>query len=272
MEELIISAEHEEKNYWKDLWSYRELLYFLAWRDILVRYKQTTVGVAWAVIRPIITIVIFTFLFQKVVKVSSDSVPYPLFLCAGTLLWGLFASAFSDAGNSLITSSSLISKIYFPRLLVPAATLAVGFVDFIISLVILGAMMVWYQIIPDARILAAPLFILLALTASLGAGLWMAALTVKYRDFRFIAPFIVQTGYFISPVIYPSDNFHGIRRLLYSINPMAGAIDGLRWAIFRGAAPLFWPGLVISIYTSLLLLITAIFYFRNTEKSFADII
>jgi len=272
MEELIISAQHEEKNYWRDLWSYRELLYFLAWRDILVRYKQTTVGVAWAVIRPIINIVIFSFLAQHVIKVSSDSVPYPLFLSAGTLLWGLFASAFTDAGNSLVASSSLISKIYFPRLLVPTATLAVGFIDFLISLVIIAALMIWYQVMPDVRILAAPFFILLALTASLGAGLWVAALTVKYRDFRFIAPFIAQTGYFVSPVIYPSDKFHGIGRLLYSLNPMVGAIDGMRWAVFRGAVPIFWPGLVLSIYTSLVLLITAVFYFRKTEKSFADII
>jgi len=272
MEELIISAEHEEKNYWRNLWSYRELLYFLAWRDILVRYKQTTVGVAWAVIRPVINIVIFSTLFQKVIPVSFGTVPYPLSLTAGTLLWGLFASAFSDAGNSLLASSNLISKIYFPRLLVPASTLAVGFVDFLISLAILAVLMIWYHVIPDVRILTAPLFILLALTASLGAGFWMSALTVQYRDFRFIAPFIVQTGFFVSPVIYPSDKFHGFERLLYSMNPMAGAIDGFRWAVFHGAVPVFWPGVVISIYTSLVLLITAIFHFRKTEKSFVDMI
>jgi len=272
MEELIISAQHEEKNYWRDLWRYRELLYFLAWRDILVRYKQTTVGIAWAVIRPVINIVIFTVLFQKIVTVSFTSVPYPVFLCAGMLAWGLFASAFSDAGTSLIANSTLISKIYFPRLLVPAATLAVGFVDFSISLLILAALMLWYHLIPDFRILAAPLFILLALIASFGAGLWIAALTVKYRDFRFIAPFIVQTGYFVSPVIYSSDKFHGFGRLLYSMNPMVGPIDGFRWAVFRGADPIFWPGVVISTYTSLVLLITAIFYFRKTEKLFADMI
>ena len=272
MEELIISAQHEEKNYWRDLWSYRELLYFLAWRDILVRYKQTTVGVAWAVIRPIINIVIITVIFQKVAKLPSNGIPSLLFVGVGTLLWGLFASAFSDAGNSLVASSNLISKIYFPRLLVPASTLAVGFVDFIISLVILGMLMVWYQYCPDARILAAPLFILLALTASLGAGLWIAALTVKYRDFRFITPFIVQTGFFLSPLGYSSDRFPGFWRLLYSINPMVGAIDGFRWAAFRGAVPLYWPGLIVSIYTSLVLLITAILYFRKTEKLFADMI
>ncbi|MCE0522316.1 MAG: ABC transporter permease [Methylacidiphilales bacterium] len=272
MEELIISAEHEEKNYWRDLWNYRELLYFLAWRDILVRYKQTTVGVAWAVIRPLINIVIITVIFQKVAKLPSNGIPPFLFVGAGTLLWQLFANAFSDSGGSLVGASNLISKIYFPRLLIPAAPLAVGFVDFTISLAILGAMMLWYQFIPDFRILAAPLFILLALTASLGAGLWIAALTVKYRDFRFITPFIVQTGFFLSPLGYSSDRFPGYWRWLYSINPMVGAIDGFRWAIFRGATALYWPGQIISILTSVILLTTAISYFRKTEKSFADII
>jgi lipopolysaccharide transport system permease protein len=272
MEEMIISAEHEEKNYWRDLWSYRELLYFLAWRDILVRYKQTTVGVAWAFIRPIINIVVLTIIFQKIAKVSFGSVPDPLAIGAGSLLWQLFANAFSDAGNSLIAGSNLISKIYFPRLLVPASTLAVGFVDFIISLAILGVLMIWYRYCPDIRILAAPLFIFLTMIASLGAGLWMAALTVKYRDFRFIAPFIVQIGFFLSPLGYPSDRFPGFWRLIYSMNPMVGAIDGFRWAIFRGAVPLYWPGLIISICTSLLLLVTAIIYFRKTEKTFVDMI
>jgi len=272
MEELIISAQREEKNYWRDLWSYRELLYFLAWRDILVRYKQTTVGVAWAVIRPIINIVIITVIFQKVAKLPSNGIPSLLFVGGGTLLWGLFANAFTDASTSLVASANLISKIYFPRLLVPASTLAVGFVDFLISLAILVVLMIWYHVIPDVRILAVPLFILLALTASLGAGFWMSALTVQFRDFRFISPFIVQTGYFVSPVIYPSDKFHGFARLLYSMNPMSGAIDGFRWAVFHGSVPVFWPGLVISIYVSLILLITAIIYFRKTEKSFVDMI
>jgi lipopolysaccharide transport system permease protein len=272
MEELIISAQNEEKNYWRDLWNYRELLYFLAWRDILVRYKQTTVGVAWALIRPVINIVIFTFLVQRVMKMETGAVPYPLFLSAGSLMWGLFSGAFTDAGGSIVGNANLISKIYFPRLLVPAATLAVGFIDFMISLGIICALMVWYQVFPDWRVIAAPLFVILALTASLGAGLWMAALTVKYRDFRFIAPFIVQTGYFVSPVIYPSDKFTGIGRLLYSMNPMVGAIDGFRWALFKGSVPIYLPGLAISVVTSVLLVVTAILYFRRTEKMFADMI
>ena len=272
MEELIISADTVEKNYWRDLWGYRELLYFLAWKDILVRYKQTTVGVAWAFLRPIVTITIFTIISWKVAGTTTSGVPTALLVSAGTLVWSLFATAFSDAGNSLVGNSSLISKIYFPRLLVPASTLAVGFVDFSISLGILAILLVWYQYMPDIRILAMPLFVLLALTASLGAGLWIAALTVKYRDFRFIAPFIIQIGFFASPIFYRSDKFQGIERLIYSLNPIVGAIDGFRWAVFRGTIPLYWPGLVISIGMSIFLLVTAILYFRRTEKSFADMI
>jgi lipopolysaccharide transport system permease protein len=272
MEELIISAEHEEKNYWTDLWNYRELLYFLAWRDILVRYKQTTVGVAWAFLRPIITIAIGTLIARKVAGLTHGAVPTVLLVSAGTLVWQLFSTSFSDAGNSLVSNSNLISKIYFPRLLIPASTLAVGFVDFAISFLILVGLMLWYQYIPDFRILTLPLFIILALTASLGAGLWLAALTVQYRDFRFIVPFIVQIGLFLSPVWYTSDKFQGVWRVVYSLNPIVGAIDGFRWAIFRGTVPFYWPGLIISIFTSLLLLITAIIHFRRAERSFVDML
>jgi lipopolysaccharide transport system permease protein len=273
MEELIISAQTVEKNYWRDLWGYRELLYFLAWKDILVRYKQTTVGVAWAFLRPIVTISIFTLISNKVAGAApAGEVPTVLLVSAGTLVWSLFATAFADAGNSLVGNASLISKIYFPRLLVPASTLAVGFVDFSIALSILAVLMAWHQYLPDYRVLTLPLFILLALAASLGAGLWIAALTVKYRDFRFIAPFIVQIGFFLSPIFYRSDKFHGIERIFYSLNPLVGAIDGFRWAVFRGSIPLYWPGLIISIVMSLILVVTAISYFRRTEKSFADMI
>ena len=272
MEELIISAEHEEKNYWTDLWNYRELLYFLAWRDILVRYKQTTVGVAWSFLRPIVSIVIFTVISRKVAGLTQGAVPTVLLVSVGTLIWTLFSTAFSSAGDSLIASSNLISKIYFPRLLVPASTLAVGFVDFLISLTILAVLMIWYQYCPDVRILAAPLFILLTLIASLGAGLWIAALTVQYRDFRFIAPFIVQVGFFVSPVWYSSDRFSGIERLFYSMNPMAGAIDGFRWALLRGRSPLWWPGVVTCILVTSGLCLGGIWYFRRMERTFADVI
>jgi lipopolysaccharide transport system permease protein len=272
MEELIISARHGEKNYWRDLWRYRELLYFLAWRDLLVRYKQTVVGVAWALLRPALSIVIFTIIFSKVAKLSSDGIPYPLLVCAGTLPWQLFSNSFSDAGASLISNSNLISKIYFPRLLVPASTLAVGFVDFMISLLILFGMMVWYRFVPDIRILALPLFLLLTLGASLGAGLWLSALTVQYRDFRFIVPFLVQIGYFICPVGFSSSKVPEAWRFWYSLNPMVGAIDGFRWATLRGESTLYWPGLVGSVATTSLLLASAIYYFRRTERYFADAI
>ena len=271
MEELIISAEHEEKNYWRDLWSYRELLYFLAWRDILVRYKQTTVGVAWAVLRPAIQIAIFTFIFSKIAKMTSP-IPYVLLVTGGNLPWQLFAAIFASAGDSLIASSNLISKIYFPRLLVPSATVVVGFVDFFISLAILVVLMIWYRYVPDYRVLMLPVFIVMALAASLGAGLWLASLTVKYRDFRFISPFIVQIGFFLSPVGYSTSNIPEFRRVFYSLNPMVGVIDGFRWAIFRGTTPFYWPSFVLSIEVSAFLLTTAVIYFRKTEKSFVDMI
>jgi lipopolysaccharide transport system permease protein len=270
MEKWIISAKHEEKNYWRDMWSYRDLLYFLAWRDILVRYKETTVGVAWAVFRPMLQIAIFTFVFQKVAKMSSGAIPYSLLVTAGTLPWQLFASSFNDIGNSLTASAQLISKIYFPRLLIPASKLVVGFIDFAISLSILIALLVWYQYVPDVRILTLPLFIILALISSLGVGLWVAALVVEFRDFRFIGPFLIQLGFFISPVGYLSSKIPAGARFLYSFNPMVGVIDGFRWAIFRGSYPIYWPGLILSIGISVLLLYTSIIYFRKKEKSFAD--
>ena len=272
-QEIVIEAGKTELHYWRDLWRYRELFYFLAWRDILVRYKQTAIGIAWAVIQPLSTTLVSVFIFQYIAKLPSvGNVPYALMVMAAQLPWQFFSRALSEASNSLISNTNLISKIYFPRLLVPASTLAVGFVDFAISLSILGMLMIWYEYVPDFRILAAPLFIVLTLTASLGAGLWLAALTVKYRDFRFITPFIVQVGFFVSPVWYSSNKFHGFERLIYSLNPMVGAIDGFRWAVFRGNVPIYWPGLILSTLTSLFLLTTAIMYFRKTEKSFVDMI
>jgi lipopolysaccharide transport system permease protein len=272
MEKWIISAQHEERYYWRNLWNYRELLYIFAWRDILVRYKETTMGVAWAVVRPLLQIVIFTFLFQKVAKMSSGDVPYCLLVAAGTLPWQLFANSLNDVGFSLTAHAELISKIYFPRLLIPASKLAVGFVDFVISFSILITLFAWYRYIPDYHILALPFFILLDLTATLGMGLWIAALVVEFRDFRFIAPFIVQIGFFVSPVGYLSSKIPSDARLLYSLNPMVGVIDGFRWAIFRGTIPLYWPGLIISASISALLLISAVIHFRKTERSFADTI
>jgi lipopolysaccharide transport system permease protein len=272
MEKWNLSASPDERYYWRDLWSYRDLLYFLAWRDILVRYKETTMGIGWAVVRPLLQIVVFTFLFQKVAKMSSGEIPYSLLVAAGTLPWQLFANSLNDVGSSLTNNAHLISKIYFPRLLMPVSKLVVGFIDFLVSFLILIVLLIWYQYVPDVRILVLPLFIFLALGTTLGIGLWVAVLVVEFRDFRFIAPFLVQLGFFLSPVGYLSSKIPGSLRLLYSLNPMVGVIDGFRWAIFRGSFPIYWPGMILSVAISAFLLATSVIYFRRTEKTFADII
>ena len=269
---LIIEAGRAERHYWRDLWRYRELFYFLAWRDILVRYKQTVIGLAWALIRPFLTMVVFVFVFSKLAKLPSDGVPYPILVFAALLPWQFFANAFTEAGNSLINNANMISKVYFPRLVVPASAVIVSFVDFLISGIILVGLMLWYGFAPDWRILTLPLFILIAFAAALGAGLWTAALNVKYRDFRYIIPFVVQFGLYVSPVGFSSTIVPEQWRLLYSINPMVGVIDGFRWAILGGNTQFYWPGFLLSILLVLVILITGIVYFRKTEKTFADVI
>src|SRR4030067_1808105 len=228
---LIIEAGRTERHYWRDLWRYRELFYFLAWRDILVRYKQTVIGLAWALIRPFLTMVWFVFVFSKLTKLPSDGVPYPILVFAALLPWQFFSNAFTEAGNSLISNANMISKVYFPRLVVPTSAVIVSFVDFLISGVILVGLMIWYGFTPDWRILTLPLFIFIAFAAAMGAGLWIAALNVKYRDFRYIIPFVVQFGLYVSPVGFSRAIRAGQRRLLYSINPMAGGIGCFRWVI-----------------------------------------
>lgn len=269
--ELVIEAGRSERHYWKDLWRYRELFYFLAWRDILVRYKQTAIGFAWALIRPLLTMIVFTLVFSKLAKLPSD-VPYPILVFAALLPWQFFANAFTDAGASLISNASMISKVYFPRLVVPTSAVIVSFVDFLISGVILVGLMLWYGFSPDWRIITLPLFIFVAFAAAMGAGLWIAALNVKYRDFRYIIPFVVQFGLYVSPVGFSSNIVPEQWRLLYSLNPMVGVIDGFRWAILGGNTQIYWPGFLLSLGLVSLLLITGIFYFRKTEKSFADVI
>ncbi len=269
---LVIEAGRTEHHYWRDLWRYRELFYFLAWRDILVRYKQTAIGVAWALIRPLLTMIILTIVFGKLAKLPSDGVPYPILVFAAMLPWQFFANAFSEAGNSLIGNANMISKIYFPRLVIPGSAVIVSFVDFLISGAILVALMLWYGFVPDWRILTLPLFILIAFAAAMGTGLWMAALNVKYRDFRYIIPFVVQFGLYISPVGFSSNVIPQQWRLLYSLNPMVGVIDGFRWAILGGNAQLYWPGFTVSLCLVGLVFVTGIMYFRKTEKSFADVI
>jgi lipopolysaccharide transport system permease protein len=269
---LEIEAGKIERYYWKDLWRYRELFYFLAWRDILVRYKQTTLGIAWALIRPLLTMLVFTVVFSKLAKLPSGNVPYPLLILAAMLPWQFFASAVSESGNSLISNANMISKIYFPRLVIPTAAVIVSFVDFIISGVLILMMMLWYGFTPNWHLLSLPLLMLLVFLTALGVGLWIAALTVKYRDVRYITPFIVQMGLYVSPVGFSSMIVPEQWRLLYSINPMVGIIDGFRWALLAGQTPLYWPGLLLSFAVTLVLLISGTLYFRKTERSFADLI
>lgn len=270
--EIVIEAGRAERHYWRDLWRYRELFYFLAWRDILVRYKQTAIGVLWALIRPLLTMIVFTLVFGKLAKLPSGGVPYPILVFAALLPWQFFSSAFTEAGNSLITNSNLISKVYFPRLVVPTSAVIVSFADFLISGVILAGLMLWYGYSPDLRIVFLPLFILIAFAAAMGSGLWVAALNVEYRDFRYIVPFVVEFGLYVSPVGFSSSIVPEKWRLLYSLNPMVGVIDGFRWSILGGSARIFWPGFLLSIFMVLAMLISGIVYFRRMEKTFADVI
>jgi len=269
---LIIEAGRTERHYWKDLWRYRELFYFLTWRDILVRYKQTIIGIAWAILRPVLTMLVFTVVFGKLAKLPSGGAPYPIMVFAALLPWQFFAASFSEAGNSLIVNTNMISKVYFPRLVLPTTAVIVSFVDFLISFAILLAMMLWYEFIPEVRIIMLPLFILIAFAASMAGGLWIAALNVKYRDFRYIIPFIVQFGLYISPVGFTSSVVPDKWRLIYSLNPMVGVIDGFRWAILGGEYELYLPGFLLSLALVAFILVSGIVYFRKTEKTFADVI
>jgi len=271
-QELIIEAGRTERHYWKDLWNYRELFYFLAWRDILVRYKQTIIGIIWAVLRPFLTMLVFTIIFGKLAKLPSGGAPYPIMVFAAMLPWQFFATSFSEAGNSLIANANMISKVYFPRLVMPVSAVIVSFVDFLISFVILFILMLWYGFIPEVGIVILPLFVLVAFAASMAGGLWIAALNVRYRDFRYIIPFIVQFGLYISPVGFTSSIVPEKWRLLYSLNPMVGVIDGFRWALLGGDYQLYWPGFLLSLTLVGIILATGIVYFRKTEKTFADVI
>ena len=271
-ERLVIEAGRAERHYWADLWRYRELFYFLAWRDILVRYKQTAIGVAWALIRPLLTMIVFTVVFGKIAKLPDGGIPYALLVCAAILPWQFFSNALSESSASLVSNSNLISKVYFPRLIIPATSIVTSLVDFAISFVILVALMLWYGVLPDWRILTLPLFILIALAAALGFGLWLTALNVKYRDFRYVIPFVVTFGLYVSPVGFSSDIVPERWRLLYSVNPMVGVIDGFRWAVLGGKFALYWPGFLLSLGIVALALWTGVRYFRRTERSFADII
>lgn len=274
---LIIEPGRSGQNYWRDLWHYRELFQVLAWRDLSVRYKQTVIGIAWAVVRPFLTMVIFTLIFGKVASLPAPGgVPYALLVFAGLLPWQFFATGLGEASNSLIANANLISKVYFPRLIVPAATVVVAFVDFLICFGILVALMVWYQFLPGWQVLLLPGFIALALLASLGPGLWITALNVKYRDFRYVIPFLVQFGLYVSPVGFSSEvvreKFGDALFLLYSLNPMVGVIDGFRWCVLGGQCGIWWPGFAAGLGVTIFFLWLGVRQFRKLEKSFADII
>jgi len=269
---LVLESGRAERHYWRDLWRYRELFYFLAWRDLLVRYKQTVIGVAWALLRPFLTMVVFTVVFGKIAKLPSGSVPYPILVFAGMLPWQFFSNALSESSSSLIGNANLISKVYFPRLIVPAGAVIVGFVDFLISFLILAGLMLWYGFLPGVQILTLPLWIVLAFLAAIGPGLLITALNVKYRDFRYVIPFVVQFGLYVSPVGFRSDVVPEKWRLLYSLNPMVGVIDGFRWAICGGHFNLLSPGFFVSMGITVLFLWVGVTYFRKTEKTFADVI
>ena len=270
---IVIEAGRSAQHYWLDLWRYRELFRALAWRDLSVRYKQTIIGVLWALIRPFLTMLVFTIVFGRIAKLPTDgTAPYAIMVFAGILPWTLFSTGLSDASSSLVVNERLISKIYFPRMIIPLATIVVAFVDFLISFGILLVMMAWYDFWPDWRIIALPAFILAAFLASVGPALWISSLNVKYRDFRYVIPFIVQLGLYVSPVGFSSSIVPARWHLLYSLNPMADVINGFRWCLLAGQGELAWSDLLIGLVVIVFFLWFGVRQFRKTERAFADLI
>jgi lipopolysaccharide transport system permease protein len=272
--ELVIKAGRTERLYWRDLWRYRELLFLLAYRDIAVHYKQTVIGIAWALLRPLVTMLVFVFVFSMVARLPSGDVPYPLLVLAGMLPWQMFATALSESSNSLVNNANLVAKVYFPRLVVPLSALMVGLVDFLVCLPVLIVLMIVWEVTPTWRLAFLPLFMGLALTAACGLGLWLCALNVRYRDVRYIIPFVVQFGLYLSPVGYTSAIVPSQWRALYRINPMAGVIDGIRWSLFGPSVepPFAEPSFAISLVLVAAMLVGGLWYFRRTERTFADVI
>ncbi len=270
-EEIVIEAGRGERHYWRDVWRYRDLMLFLAWRDIKVRYKQAALGIAWAVIQPLLQTLLLTFVFSKLAKMPDGGVPYILLVLCGNLPWMLFTNAFNGAGGSLVGNSHLISKVYFPRLVVPISSLAVALLDFAVVFVFALPLILAFGIWPGWHLLLLPLFLVLALVIALGAGLWITALTVKFRDFRFITPFILQIGLFVTPVGYRTDFLPNWRDLL-ALNPLTGVVDGVRWCLLGGQTQLHLASVAVSAGMAVVLLVTGLWYFRRTEKAFADII
>lgn len=270
---FVIEAGRTEQQYWRDLWQYRELFYFLSWRDILVRYKQTAIGIAWAIIRPFLTMIVFTVIFSNLANLPTQgTAPYPILVLAALLPWQFFASSLAQASNSLVSNANLISKIYFPRLIVPASAIVVNFVDFLVSGLLLLVLMIWYRYVPSWRIVTLPFFTAMAALTAFGFGLWFASIYVKFRDVAQVIPFVIQLGQYVSPVGYSIDVIPERWRLLYSLNPMVGVIDGFRWAILNDDQALYLPGFVLALVVILLFVWTGIYYFRSVERTFADII
>jgi lipopolysaccharide transport system permease protein len=255
----------------RDLWEYRELLYFLVWRDIKVRYKQTALGASWAIIQPFLTMVVFSIFFGHLAKIPSDGIPYPIFSFAALVPWTFFANGLSQSSNSLVGSGTLISKVYFPRLIIPLASIFSGIVDFAIAFAVMLVMMLYYGLVPTLNVIWLPLFLLLALVSSLGVGLWLSALNVEYRDVRYIVPFVTQFWMLATPIGYPSSLLHEPWRTIYGLNPMVGVVEGFRWALLKtNTAP--GPLIAVSSTAALVILISGAFYFRRMEKTFADIV
>jgi lipopolysaccharide transport system permease protein len=272
-EPLVLEAGRADRQYWHDVWRYRELFFILAWRDVSVRYRQTLLGVAWAFMRPFLTMVVFTVVFGQLAKLPTGGpVPYAVMVFAGLLPWTLFASILGDASSSVMNNANLITKVFFPRLLVPMATVMVALIDFAISLTILAGLMIWYGVVPGWHILLLPVFVALTLAAAIGPALWASALVVKYRDFRFVVPFVIQIGLYASPVGFSSSIVPDQWRLLYSLNPMVGIIDGFRWSIVGGASPIYWPGFLISLGAIVVVMWVGISGFRRIERDFADLV
>jgi lipopolysaccharide transport system permease protein len=277
MEEILIEPGGGFKHYWHDLWRYRELFYILAWRDVAVRYKQTVAGAAWAVVQPLMSMVIMTVIFGKLAGLPSEGgVPYPIMVFTAMLPWQFFSNSLSSASQSIVSNSNLITKVYFPRLIIPTSSVVVSFVDLLVAASALLALMMWFLFWPTWRVVTLPLFVALAILAALGPGLIISSLTVRYRDFRFIVPFIAQFGLYISPVAYSStvvrEKFGEHVFLLYSLNPMVGVIDGFRWALLRGDSKLYWAGFLTSFLLSFLLCVIGFRHFRSTERKLADVI
>ncbi|MDH5177931.1 MAG: ABC transporter permease [Gammaproteobacteria bacterium] len=270
--ELVIRPGHHDSEYLPDLWRYRELFYFLAWRDILVRYKQTVIGAAWAIVKPLLTIGVLSYIFGKLAGMPADGVPYPILVAAAMLPWQFFASSVSDCSNSLLAGSELVAKVYFPRLILPGSSMVVNLIDFAVSCVILVVLCVAYRFVPGPAIVAMPLFLLLAAVTAAGLGLWFAALIVRFRDIRHLVPFLLQLGLFASPVGFSSDVVPAQWHLLYALNPMVGVIDGFRWSILGGTHELDGPAVMVSAVVAIALLATGLVYFRRVERTFADVI